>query len=114
LIISNNKALKLVGDLFGVPVRLPDFSPQHWTAGPKMTNNSNSIFASEAEMYSNMNAAVASTREPLDPSSWPNLDVRLLARRASFPTVRRAELNGADGLIEQRLDPLAIIELTKK
>jgi hypothetical protein len=37
-----------------------------------------------------------------------------LARRASFPTVRRAELNGADGLIEQRLDPLAIIELIKK
>jgi hypothetical protein len=26
----------------------------------------------------------------------------------------RAELNGPDGLIEQRLDPFAIIELTKK
>jgi hypothetical protein len=28
--------------------------------------------------------------------------------------ISHTELNGADGLIEQRLDPLAIIELTKK
>jgi hypothetical protein len=35
LIISNNKALKPVGDSFGVPAPLPDFSPQDWTASQK-------------------------------------------------------------------------------
>jgi hypothetical protein len=37
-----------------------------------------------------------------------------LARRASFSTARRAELNGSHGLIEQSFDPPEIIELTKK
>jgi hypothetical protein len=45
LIISNNKALKLGGDLFGVRVPLPDFSSQDWTAGQKNDNNSSSISA---------------------------------------------------------------------
>jgi hypothetical protein len=37
-----------------------------------------------------------------------------LTRGASFSIALRAELNRADGRIEQRRDPFAIIESTKK